>query len=220
MIQKVMSLSVDFDVLVVDDGSPDGTADIVSACQSTFPDRIHLLERSGKLGLGTAYIAGFRFGIEQGNYDFLFEMDADFSHNPDDLIRLRQACLDGADVSIGSRYTDGGQVQDWPFLRRFISYGASLYVRAILWISIKDSTAGFKCYRTKVLQTIDLDNITFVGYAFQIAMKYAALKAGFKLVEVPITFKDRVEGTSKMSTAIFNEAITGIWQMRFSKKFK
>jgi dolichol-phosphate mannosyltransferase len=210
-----MDLPSDFHVLVVDDGSPDGTATLVKEMQAEFP-RIHILEREGKLGLGTAYIAGFRWALERG-YDYIYEMDADFSHKPDDLVRLRQACVDGADVSVGSRYVKDGGVVNWPISRILISKGASLYTRVVLGIGIRDTTSGFKCYRRKVLETIDLDRIEFVGYAFQIAMKYAAKRNMFKLVEVPIIFKDREEGISKMSIGIFNEAIIGVWKMRFTK---
>ncbi len=216
MLKKVMSLNPQFHVLIVDDGSPDGTADLTREVKNSFQDRIHLLERSGKLGLGTAYIAGFRWALERG-YDYIYEMDADFSHKPDDLVRLRQACVDGADVSVGSRYVKDGGVVNWPISRILISKGASLYTRVVLGIGIRDTTSGFKCYRRKVLETIDLDRIEFVGYAFQIAMKYAAKRNMFKLVEVPIIFKDREEGISKMSIGIFNEAIIGVWKMRFTK---
>jgi dolichol-phosphate mannosyltransferase len=216
MIFKVMSLERDFHLLFVDDSSPDGTADIVRKAQKEFPGRIHLEVRTGKLGLGTAYIHGFKWCTKAG-YDFIFEMDCDFSHNPDDLIRLYQACVDGADLSIGSRYTRGGKVSNWPVKRILMSYFASVYVRLILWIGIKDTTAGFKCYRREVLEKINLDNITFKGYAFQICMKYAAKKNGFKITEVPITFIDRVFGVSKMNTGIFKEAFFGVWKMRGMK---
>ncbi|MEJ6777326.1 MAG: polyprenol monophosphomannose synthase [Crocinitomicaceae bacterium] len=216
MILKVMSLEKDFHLLFVDDSSPDGTADIVRKAQKKFPGRIHLEVRTGKLGLGTAYIHGFKW-CTKASYDFIFEMDCDFSHNPDDLIRLYQACVDGADLSIGSRYTRGGNVTNWPIKRILMSYFASVYVRLILWIGIKDTTAGFKCYRREVLEKINLDNITFKGYAFQICMKYAAKKNGFKITEVPITFIDRVFGVSKMNTGIFKEAFFGVWKMRGMK---
>jgi dolichol-phosphate mannosyltransferase len=217
MVRKVFSLSVPFDLLVVDDGSPDGTAQIVKQLQNEFGKKLHLIERKGKLGLGTAYIAGFKYAI-QNQFDFVFEMDCDFSHNPDDLIHLFNACeKDGADLSIGSRYVKGGKVINWPIDRILMSYFASLYVRMILWINIHDTTAGFKCYRRKVLETIDLDAIKFIGYAFQIEMKYKVKKAGFKIKEVPITFTDRTAGESKMSKGIFKEAILGVIQMRFSK---
>jgi dolichol-phosphate mannosyltransferase len=212
----VMSLSKDFHVLFVDDNSPDGTADVIRALQTEFDGRIYLEQRSGKLGLGTAYIHGFKWAIAH-KYDFIFEMDCDFSHNPDDLIRLYEACFNGADLSIGSRYCKGGKVSNWPWDRILMSYFASVYVRLILWISIKDTTAGFKCYRRKVLEKINLDGVTFKGYAFQICMKYAAVKHGFKVVEVPITFIDRQYGNSKMSTGIFKEAFFGVWKMRKMK---
>ena len=202
-----------FHVLVVDDGSPDGTADLVREAQDNHPGRIHLLERSGKLGLGTAYIAGFKWGLAKG-YDYLFEMDADFSHNPKDLERLREACMDGAGVAVGSRYTKGGGVSNWPWHRIAMSYGASLYVNTVRGLGVKDPTAGFKCYRAETLRTIRLDHIHFVGYAFQIEMKYNARKLGFDIAEVPITFIDREFGTSKMSLNIFREAFLGVLQMR------
>lgn len=219
MIETVFSFKEPFHILIVDDGSPDGTADLVKALQHNYSDRLFIEERSGKLGLGTAYIHGFKWSIAK-NYDFIFEMDADFSHNPSDLERLLQACReDGADMSIGSRYCKGGKVENWPFLRWAMSYFASFYVRTILWMNIKDTTAGFKCYTKKVLETINLDEIQFVGYAFQIEMKYSAYKLGFQIKEVPITFKDRVLGESKMSMGIFKEAFIGVFKMR-KKKFK
>ena len=216
MIRKVFSLKDNFNLLIVDDGSPDGTAEIVKSLQMEFPEQLFLEQRKGKLGLGTAYIHGFKWCIGKG-YDYIFEMDCDFSHNPDDLPRLLEACQHGADVSIGSRYCKGGSVHNWPLGRILMSYFASVYVRLILWISIKDTTAGFKCYKRKVLEAINLDGIRFTGYAFQIEMKYAAYKKGFKIVEVPIRFTDRVEGYSKMSTKIFKEAFLGVIQMRFTK---
>jgi dolichol-phosphate mannosyltransferase len=216
MTRKVMSLEKDFHILFVDDNSPDGTADQIKTLQLEFPGRIFLESRTGKLGLGTAYIHGFKWSIKN-KYDFIFEMDCDFSHNPDDLIRLYDACFNGADVSIGSRYCKGGKVSNWPLKRVLMSYFASVYVRMILWISIKDTTAGFKCYRRKVLETIHLDAITFKGYAFQICMKYAAIRHGFKITEVPITFVDRLYGVSKMSAGIFKEAFWGVWKMRKMK---
>ena len=216
MTRKVMSLEKDLHILFVDDNSPDGTADQIKTLQLEFPGRIFLESRTGKLGLGTAYIHGFKWSIKN-QYDFIFEMDCDFSHNPDDLIRLYDACFNGADVSIGSRYCKGGKVSNWPLKRVLMSYFASVYVRMILWISIKDTTAGFKCYRRKVLETIHLDAITFKGYAFQICMKYAAIRHGFKITEVPITFVDRLYGVSKMSAGIFKEAFWGVWKMRKMK---
>lgn len=214
MTRKVMSLEKDFHIVFIDDSSPDGTADIIRTLQKEFPGRVHLEEREGKLGLGTAYIHGFRWAMKNG-YEYIFEMDCDFSHDPDDLIRLYKACAEGgADLSIGSRYCKGGHVKNWPWNRVLMSYFASVYVRMILWINIKDTTAGFKCYRKKVLETINLDGVTFKGYAFQICMKYAAVKHGFKITEVPITFVDRLYGESKMSTSIFKEAFFGVWKMR------
>lgn len=216
VVRKVFSLPVAFDLLIVDDGSPDGTADIVKRLQQEFGSKLHLIERKGKLGLGTAYITGFKYAITH-QFDYVFEMDCDFSHNPDDLINLYNACAkDGADLSIGSRYIKGGRVVNWPLDRILMSYFASLYVRMILWINIHDTTAGFKCYKRKVLETINLDAIKFIGYAFQIEMKYKVKKAGFKIKEVPITFTDRTAGESKMSKGIFKEAILGVIQMRFS----
>lgn len=213
MIRKVFSLSEKFDILIVDDGSPDWTANIVKNLQTEFPENLHIEERAGKLGLGTAYLHGFRWGLERG-YAHLIEMDADFSHNPDDLVRLLDACKNGADLAIGSRYVKGGKVANWDKKRLLLSYFASWYVRTILWIKIKDTTAGFKCYKAEVLKKINFDAVTFKGYAFQICMKYAAIKHNFKVVEVPITFIDREFGTSKMSTSIFKEAIFGVWKMR------
>ena len=217
MTEKVMSLEKDFHILFVDDNSPDQTATIIKRLMDKFPGRIHLEEREGKLGLGTAYIHGFKWAL-RNNYEYIFEMDCDFSHNPDDLVRLYAACHDGgADLSIGSRYVKGGKVNNWPLKRILMSYFASVYVRMILWIRIKDTTAGFKCYRRKVLETINLEGVTFKGYAFQICMKFAAKRHGFKIVEVPITFVDRVYGISKMSTGIFKEAFFGVWKMRRMK---
>jgi dolichol-phosphate mannosyltransferase len=216
IIRKVFSLPEPFHILVIDDGSPDGTAHKVKKLQNEFTDQLFILERNGKQGLGKAYIAGFKWSIER-KYDFIFEMDADFSHNPDDLIQLYNACKNnGADVSVGSRYVKGGKVVNWPFNRIFISYGASVYVRLITWMPVKDCTAGFVCYKREVLEAIDLDNIKFIGYAFQIEMKYTAWRKGFKIKEVPITFVDRTEGVSKMSKGIVKEAILGVWKMKFS----
>lgn len=211
-----MAFEKDFHILYVDDNSPDGTADKVIELQAKFPGRIHLEKRAGKMGLGTAYIHGFKWAIAK-NYEFIFEMDCDFSHNPKDLIRLYDACVAGADLSIGSRYCKGGKVSNWPLKRVLMSYFASVYVRMILFIGIKDTTAGFKCYRKKVLETINLDAVTFKGYAFQICMKYAAVRHGFKIKEVPITFVDRLYGVSKMSSGIFKEAFFGVWKMRKMK---
>ncbi|MCX6295620.1 MAG: polyprenol monophosphomannose synthase [Bacteroidetes bacterium] len=214
MIRKVFSLTFPFHVLIVDDGSPDGTADIVKRLMTEFQGRLFIEERKGKSGLGTAYIHGFKWALEK-NYEYIFEMDCDFSHNPDDLIRLREAAVNGADVAIGSRYVKGGKIENWPKGRVLMSYYASVYVRMVLWVPIYDTTAGFKCYRRRVLEQIDFNAIKFVGYAFQIEMKYLAYKLGFKLVEVPITFTDRIEGVSKMSKGIFKEAFWGVLQMRF-----
>ncbi|MCG8575760.1 MAG: polyprenol monophosphomannose synthase [Flavobacteriales bacterium] len=216
MIRKVFSLSKGFHLLIVDDGSPDGTGQIVKDLQSEFGDRLFIEEREGKLGLGTAYLHGFRWGLSR-NYEYLFEMDADFSHNPDDLERLLKACHDGADLAIGSRYVKGGQVANWDKKRLLLSFFASWYVRMILWIGIRDTTAGFKCYNRRVLEKINFDAVTFKGYAFQICMKYATVKHGFKVTEVPITFVDREFGTSKMSGSIFKEAFWGVWKMRTLK---
>lgn len=217
MIRKVHSLEGGFHMLIVDDGSPDGTANIVKELMPEFPDSLFIIEREGKLGLGTAYKAGFRWCIDHG-YDYIFEMDADFSHNPDDLIRLYEACAkEGADMSIGSRYCSGITVKDWPLGRVMISYGASAYVRTVLGMRVYDSTAGFVCYSRKVLETIDLDNIRMKGYGFQIEMKYNAYRLGFKIKEVPIVFTDRKEGVSKMSSSIFGEAFKGVIALRFRR---
>lgn len=212
IIAAVLSQHEDFEVLIVDDGSPDGTGARVKALMASNK-KIHILERAGKLGLGTAYLAGFKYGLAAG-FEFLFEMDADFSHPPHELKNLYAACQSGADVAIGSRYTKGGGVKNWSNYRLFLSRGASLYVRMITFMPVMDPTAGFKCYRRKVLDTIDFSKITSVGYAFQIEMKYAAYKNGFKIVEVPITFVDRVKGTSKMDGSIIKEAIWGVLNMR------
>lgn len=213
IIRKVFSLPGDFNLLIVDDGSPDGTGDIIKSLQPEFSQKLHILERKGKLGLGTAYIAGFKWGL-QHNYDYIFEMDADFSHNPDDLNRLFEATQKGADVVIGSRYIRGGKVVNWPWDRIFISKGGAFYTRLITWMPVNDPTAGFVCYSSKVLSSIPLDEVHFIGYAFQIEMKYRAWKMGFKIKEVAITFVDRTEGVSKMSSGIIKEAITGVWKMR------
>lgn len=216
IIKAVMDLDEFFHVLIVDDNSPDGTGNRVKTLQKeVHGDRLRLLERAGKLGLGTAYIAGFKYGLQHG-YDYIFEMDADFSHNPKDLLRLLAPIQSGQhDLSIGSRYTDGGGIENWPMDRLVLSFGASIYVRLITWMSIKDPTAGFVGYRRQVLEGIDLDRISFVGYAFQIEMKYAAKLNGFRLVEVPITFIDRVKGSSKMSKGIISEAIKGVLSLRW-----
>ena len=218
IVRAVFELPEPFHVLIVDDGSPDGTAQVVRNLQATeFEGRLHLLERKGKLGLGTAYIAGFRWGLER-DYSYFFEMDADFSHDPKDLVRLLAKCRDeGADVAVGSRYCRGGHLENWPADRIILSRGASLYASVILWMPVSDPTAGFICYRRKVLETINLDRIKFVGYAFQIEMKYTAYRLGFQVKEVPITFKDRVKGQSKMSLKIIREAMLGVLQMRFRR---
>lgn len=216
MIRKVFSLSVPFHLLVVDDCSPDGTSSIVKNLQQEFTDKLFLEERNDKQGLGTAYIHGFKWALTR-NYQYIFEMDADFSHSPEDLIRLREACLNDADVAIGSRYVKGGNVKNWDAKRIILSYCASIYTRMILCLPVRDTTAGFKCYRRKVIETINLDHIKFSGYAFQIEMKYTAYRLGFKVIEIPITFKDRTEGTSKMSMKIFKEAFWGVLQMRLKK---
>jgi dolichol-phosphate mannosyltransferase len=219
IIRKVFSLPHDFHVLVIDDGSPDGTPLIVKRLQQEFAGRLFLEERAGKQGLGTAYIHGFKWSIAR-QYDFIFEMDADFSHNPDDLLKLRQACIDGADAAIGSRYIKGVNVVNWPMSRVLMSYFASVYVRFVTGIDVQDSTAGFMCYKRKVLETIQLEKVKFVGYAFQIEMKYTTIKHGFNIVEVPIIFTDRTEGTSKMSTGIFREAVFGVIQMKINSIFR
>lgn len=215
MTRAVMRLNK-VDILYVDDNSPDGTSEKIQSLTEEFPGRVFLERRSGKLGLGTAYIHGFKWATSR-NYPYIFEMDCDFSHNPDDLIRLLEACENGADLAIGSRYCKGGSVQNWPLDRILMSYFASIYVRIILCIGIKDTTAGFKCYKSSVLKKINLDAITFKGYAFQICLKYAAIKHGFKVKEIPITFIDRIHGESKMSTSIFKEAFFGVWKMRKMK---
>lgn len=216
IIRKVFSLDGGYDILIIDDGSPDGTAAIVKRLQQEFPERLHMIERPGKLGLGTAYITGFKWSIDKG-YDYTFEMDADFSHNPEDLPRLYQACKDGADLAIGSRYCDGISVINWPIGRIIMSYYASVYVRTILGMKVYDCTAGFKCYSNKVLRTIDRDKVEMKGYGFQIEMKYTTYKLGFKITEVPIIFVNRKAGTSKMSGGIFGEAFWGVIKLRFRK---
>ena len=218
IVRAVFSLDKCFHILVIDDGSPDGTAQIVKRLMADeFGDRLFLIERSGKLGLGTAYITGFKWALEH-NYDYIFEMDADFSHDPADLPRLYSACHDeGYDVAIGSRYVSGVNVVNWPIGRVLMSYYASAYVRTVLGIGLRDTTAGFVCYRRKVLETIDLEHIRFKGYAFQIEMKYSALRLGFKIKEVPVVFVNRELGTSKMSGGIFSEALFGVMRLRMGK---
>jgi dolichol-phosphate mannosyltransferase len=219
IIRKVFSLSKSFDILVVDDGSPDGTASIVKRLQSEFSGNLFIIERPGKQGLGTAYISGFKWALQRA-YGYVFEMDADFSHNPEDLIRLYQSCSeDGADIAIGSRYITGVNVVNWPVSRVLLSYFASKYVQLISGMKIKDTTAGFKCYRREVLEIIDLDSIRFKGYAFQIEMKYTAYKIGFQLKEIPIVFVNREEGVSKMNGGIFSEAMFGVIQLKWQSIF-
>ncbi|HPS46774.1 MAG TPA: polyprenol monophosphomannose synthase [Bacteroidales bacterium] len=220
IIRKVFSLSKQFDILIVEDNSPDGTAAIVKNLMSEFTDRLYIEERKGKLGLGTAYIHGFKWALKKG-YDYIFEMDADFSHNPDDLLRLYNACSkENAELAIGSRYINGVNVVNWPMGRVLMSYYASAYVRFITRMKIRDTTAGFKCYKKEVLKAINLDKIRFTGYAFQIEMKFTAWKLGFNIVEVPIIFTDRTEGQSKMSGGIFKEAVLGVISLRLKSIFK
>ncbi len=219
IIRKVFSLIGAFNILIIDDGSPDGTGLIVKELQKEFSERLFLLERKGKLGLGTAYITGFNWAIKEG-FEYIFEMDADFSHSPDDLIRLYEACKNGADVAIGSRYISGVNVVNWPMGRVLMSYCASMYVRTITRMKIMDTTAGFKCYHIDVLKSIDFDKIRLKGYGFQIEMKFTAWKLGFKIVEVPIIFTDRKMGASKMSGGIFNEAMWGVLRMKIGSFFR
>ena len=219
IIRAVFALEKVFHILIIEDGSPDGTASIVKTLQQEFPERLFIIERKGKLGLGTAYIAGFKWSLEH-NYEYIFEMDADFSHNPADLPRLYKACAEeGADVAIGSRYISGVNVVNWPMGRVLMSYFASKYVRLITGIPVQDTTAGFKCYRRRVLETIDLDGIRFKGYAFQIEMKFTAYKCGFKIVEVPVIFINRELGTSKMNSSIFGEAVFGVIKLKVHSWF-
>lgn len=220
IIRAVFNQPLIFHVLIIEDGSPDGTAAIVKSLQKEFADRLFIVERKGKLGLGTAYIAGFKWALEHG-YDYIFEMDADFSHNPNDLVKLHDACsTKGADVAIGSRYVSGVNVVNWPIGRVLMSYFASKYVRFVLGIKIADTTAGFKCYRRQVLETLELDKIKFKGYAFQVEMKFTAFKCGFTLLEVPIIFINRELGTSKMSGGIFGEAFLGVIQLKINSWFR
>ena len=216
IIPAVFAIDPSLEILVIDDGSPDGTADAVKALQSGFKDRLHLIRRSGKLGLGTAYITGFKWALER-DYDHIFEMDADFSHKPEDIPRLLQACRDGADMAVGSRYCSGVNVVNWPIGRILISYFASVYVRKVLGFKIFDSTAGFVCYTSRVLRTIDLDKVRMKGYGFQIELKYTAHSLGFKIAEVPVIFVNRVEGISKMSGSIFGEAFWGVIGLKFRR---
>ncbi|MCS7073836.1 MAG: polyprenol monophosphomannose synthase [Bacteroidia bacterium] len=218
IIRKVFSLPVEFDILIVDDNSPDGTADIVKQLQNEFP-RLHLEQRSGKLGLGTAYVHGFRWGLAR-NFRYLFEMDCDFSHNPEDLLRLLKACEEGADLAIGSRYVTGVNVVNWPMSRVLLSYFASMYVRFITGMTIRDTTAGFKCFRANVLEKILSEPVRFIGYAFQIEMKFKTWKYGFKIQEVPIIFTDRAAGASKMTKGIVQEAIFGVIWLKIYSWFK
>lgn len=220
ILNAIFSLNQGYDVLIIDDGSPDGTADIVRSLQTTFSGHLFLEERTGKLGLGTAYIHGFRWSIAKG-YRYIFEMDADFSHRPADLESLYNACkYDGADVAVGSRYVPGGKIENWPWDRRFYSKGGAIYTRLITWMPINDPTAGFICYKSEVLETINLDEIKFVGYAFQIEMKFAAWKLKFKIKEVPISFVDREQGSSKMSKGILKEGVIGVLKIQWQSLFK
>ena len=217
IIRKVFSLEGGYNILVIEDGSPDGTAAIVKRLMTEFPERLFIIERKGKLGLGTAYITGFKLCVEKG-YDYIFEMDADFSHDPDDLPRLYSACAEGgADAAIGSRYSDGVSVVNWPIGRILMSYFASVYVRTVLNVKLYDTTAGFMCYSRKVLETINLDEVRMKGYGFQIEMKYTAYRLGFRVAEVPVIFVNRKLGTSKMSSSIFGEAFWGVMKLRFRK---
>jgi dolichol-phosphate mannosyltransferase len=218
MIQKVMSFPDFFHVLIIDDGSPDGTANKIKELQTQYSERLYLIERPGKLGLGTAYLKGFDWGLEQG-YQYLYEMDCDFSHNPDDLIRLRETILNGADVAVGSRYIKGGDVKNWDTKRIILSKGASLYTRLITGLPVYDTTAGFVCYKKAFLENLDFKKIVFKGYAFQIQMKFAAYSLGYKIKEIPITFKDRELGTSKLSSNIIKEAIFGVLKIKWDSFF-
>jgi dolichol-phosphate mannosyltransferase len=220
VLHRIFDLRPDFNVLVIDDGSPDGTADIIKMMQADLPNKLFLLERPSKSGLGTAYLTGFRWGLER-NYGYIFEMDADFSHDPADLIRLHQACSNSFyDVAVGSRYVKGGKIENWPWDRILLSYGASLYVRMLTWMPVKDPTAGFICYKRSALAALNLDKIEFVGYAFQIEMKYAVRSLGFRIKEIPITFKDRILGQSKITKGIVKEAIWGVLKMALFGPFK
>lgn len=218
MIHAVLELPQEFDLLIIDDNSPDGTAAVIETLQKVFPERLFLRKRPGKLGLGTAYITGFQWALEN-KYEYIFEMDADFSHNPNDLPRLLETCENGADVVIGSRYVKGGTVENWPADRILLSKCASIYVRLITWMPVRDTTAGFVCYKRKVFEKIDLDKIKFIGYAFQIELKFASWRSGFIIKEIPITFKDRQKGISKMSKGIFKEALIGVCKMKWNSLF-
>ena len=219
IIRYVFNLPNEFHILIIDDNSPDGTADIVKTLMKEFPEQLHIIERPGKMGLGTAYITGFQWSLEN-EYQYVFEMDADFSHNPDDLIRLHDACANGADLSVGSRYVSGINVVNWPLKRVLMSYCASIYVKIVTGMKVHDSTAGFVCYTNRVLQTIDMEEIRMKGYGFQIEMKFTTWKHGFKIQEVPIVFIDRQEGTSKMSGGIFSEALFGVMKMKLRSLFR
>lgn len=219
MLSRIISLAGNYEVLIIDDGSPDGTANVVKDYMKRYPNRVHLIERSGKLGLGTAYITGFKWALEH-NYRYIFEMDADFSHNPNDLPSLYEACKNGADLAIGSRYINGVNVVNWPIGRVLMSYFASKYVRVITGMKVMDTTAGFKCYRSEVLRSINLDKIRLIGYGFQIEMKFTVWKLGYRIVEVPIIFTDRKLGSSKMSGGIFNEALWGVVRMKLKSIVK
>lgn len=220
MIDRIFSLNENYHVLIIDDGSPDGTAEIVKSKTADYPDELFLEQRAGKLGLGTAYIHGFKWALSR-NYDLMFEMDADFSHHPEDLKKLCEACIKGgADVAVGSRYVRGGKTENWPWDRSILSYGASVYVRLLTWLPVKDSTAGFVCYKREVLEAINFDQIQFIGYAFQIEMKFTAWKLGFKVKEVPITFTDRTVGQSKMSKGIVKEGIFGVLKIQWQSLFR
>jgi len=223
LVRKIFSIEKEFHILIIEDNSPDGTANIVRSIMAEYPGKLYMIERKGKLGLGTAYIEGFKWALKR-DYEYIFEMDADFSHNPDDLIRLYQVAASGAgDLVIGSRYINGVNVVNWPMGRVLMSYYASAYVRLVSGMKVRDTTAGFKCYRRKVLETIELDKVRFIGYAFQIEMKFTTYKLGFKIVEVPIIFYDRTEGQSKMSKGIFKEAVMGVISMKlrsFFRKYK
>ncbi len=219
IIDVVFHLPKDFEILIIEDNSPDGTADIIKKLQNKYKDRLHMIERQGKLGLGSAYLTGFKYGIEK-KYDYIFEMDADFSHPPEKLIELYKTCKNGADLAIGSRYKSGVNVVNWPMGRVLMSYFASVYVRFITGMKIMDTTAGFKCYKRQTLETIPLDKIRLKGYAFQIEMKFTTWKYGFNIIEVPIVFTDRQQGTSKMSGGIFNEAVWGVIKMKIASWFK